>query len=476
MTKNDLVHLEASICKDSLYEFIKRAWKVIEPSTVYVDNWHIKAICNYLEASVKGDIHNLIINIPPRHMKSLICNVFFPAWVWSFAPEKKFLFASYGEDLAIRDSLLCRKLITSEWYLDRWKVELLKDQNQKSRYENSSGGYRVCFGFGGGITGEGGDFIVIDDPLKSSDANSDAVRNQVNYVYDNTLSTRLNDPKTGVKILIMQRLHDDDLTGHIIAGKEPVEHLCLPAEYEGIRFTSSLNFVDPRTTNGELLWPDRFGEKELTSIKNTLSELGIAGQLQQRPTPVSGYIFKREWVQDRINNSDIIARYISWDTASSDSDQAAYSSAVVGELTSDYKLFIRYVYRDKLQFPQLKDQIESLASKYKYKLSAIIIESKSSGMSVIQSLSQSSEQWISEILVPFLPTSDKVARATTASLWVENGSVVFPPYNSEYDFLHTFEEELFNFPQGKYKDQTDAFVQLILYLENYLSSGLRSRQ
>lgn len=467
--------IEAELCKRSLHEFVKRSWFIVEPSTKFIDNWHIQGICKYLEACVRGDIRNLIINIPPRHCKSLLMNVFFPAWVWSFAPEKKFLFSSYAEDLAIRDSVNCRKLVTSTWYQERFELELTKDQNQKSRFENTKGGYRISVGVGGGATGEGGDYIITDDPLKAQDASSEATRNTVNFWWNNTMSTRLNDPQTGVKLIIQQRLHEDDLTGHLLKGTEKYELLVLPAEYEGERFISSIGFRDPRTEKGELLWPERFGQPEIQSLKNQLSEIGIAGQLQQRPSPVSGSIFKKDWFLKRYENTDIVARYISWDTASSVGETAAYSSATVGELTSDYRLFIREVYREKLAFPQLRLAIEDLAKKYKYNLKGIIIESKSSGISVAQTLQQSSEDWIREKLIGFTPTSDKINRATLASLWCENGSVFLPPHNENYKFLYEFEEELFSFPNSRYKDQVDSFNQLIIYLEHYLSAGWRNR-
>lgn len=469
------IQIETELCKRGLYEFVKHSWNIVEPSEPYVDNWHIRAICDYLEATVQGKIRNLIINIPPRHMKSLLVNVFFPAWVWTFAPEKKFIFTSYAEDLAIRDSINCRKLITSPWYQERFKLELVRDNNQKSQFENTKSGYRLCFGFGGGITGQGGDFICIDDPLKANDANSDAVRNSVNLTYDSTISTRLNNPQTGVKIVIMQRLHEDDLTGHLLKGKENFELLCLPAEYEGVRFNSSIGFVDPRIEQGELLWPSRYGKEEIEKLKAVLSEIGIAGQLQQRPSPISGHIFKKSWFINRESPTNFIARYISWDTASAVSETAAYSACTVGELLPDYRLFIREVYRDKLEFPQLRRAIEDVAKRYKHKLCGIVIESKSSGLSVIQSLAQSTEDEISSLLVPFTPTTDKAARGQNASLWCSNGSVILPPPNEINPWLFEFEDELFNFPNSKFKDMTDSFNQLIIYLENYLAEGLRAR-
>ena len=461
---------------DSLYKFVKQAWHVVEPSTKYVDGWHIEAICNYLEACVKGEIRNLIVNIPPRHMKSLLVNVFFPAWVWANNPHKKFIFTSYGEDLAIRDSVQCRKLITSSWYQSNWQVELRKDQNQKGSFENTNGGYRKSFGFGGGIVGEGGDFICIDDPLKPEDAQSDAIRGTVNSTFNNTISTRLNDPKTGVKILIMQRLHEDDLSGHLLAGKEKWEHLCLPAEYEGIRFNSSINFIDPRKVMGELLWKDRFGIEEIQSMKNTLSELGIAGQLQQRPSTIAGNIFKKEWFKNRVENTDIVARWISADTAQSVKANADPNSIIVGELRSDYRLFIREVSNKRLEFTDLQEEVERLAEKYKYKLEGIIIESKSSGISLQQSIMRTSPEWMRSLIVPYNPTGDKIQRFYQSAVWCEKDCVLLPPPLESYEWLYGFEKELFSVPNTKHDDQADSFSQLITYLELYLDEGLRYRR
>jgi predicted phage terminase large subunit-like protein len=473
----NLIQIQRIFCSRSLINFVRESWHVVEPKTPFIDGWVVEALCTYLEATVRGDIHNLIINVPPRHMKSRLVNVFFPAWVWTFAPEKKFLFISHSEAKATDDSEDCRKLITSDWYQQRWpEVILARDNNQKMSYKNNFTGYRLAYGLGGGITGQGGDFICVDDPLKASESNSELERNKVNSIFSGTISTRLNNPKTGVKIIIMQRLHEDDLTGYLLRGKEHYEHLVLPAEYEGERFISTIGFVDPRKEVGELLWPERFDADAIQSLKNELmTELNISGQLQQRPAPISGHIYKKEWFAHRTLNTDIIARFISWDTAASVSDTSAFSSCTVGELMPDYRLYIREVYRDKLEFPQLQDMIEKMAHKYKYNLKKIIIESKSSGISVLQTLKQSSEPWLSSLLIAFLPTVDKNTRAYNASVWCENGSVLLPPHDGSSPWLYDFEDELFTFPNSLFKDQVDSFNQLIIYLSNYLSTGYKAR-
>jgi predicted phage terminase large subunit-like protein len=475
---SDLLNLKKKLLEDNLYLFVKDAWHVIEPSTKFVDNWHIEAICKYLKALIRGEIpsRNLIINIPPRTMKSILTNVMMPCWIWATQPEKKFIFTSYGEDLAIRDSVQCRKLLTSPWYQSKWNIELRKDQNQKGSFENTKGGYRKSFGFGGGVVGEGCDVLCIDDPIKPEDANSDPIRNTVNSTYDNTISTRLNDPKQGLKVLIMQRLHEDDLSGHLLGGKEPYEHLCLPQEYEGIRFVSSIGFVDPRKENGELLWPDRFGPKEVQSIKNTLTELGWAGQQMQRPSIISGNIFKKEWFANRIDNDDVVSRWISCDTSQSIKATADPNAIILAELRSDYRLFIRFVSNKRLEFTDLQSEVEQIATRYRNKLQAIIIESKSSGISLQQSISNTSPDWMKELVVPWNPTGDKVQRFYQAAVWCEKGCVLFPPPTENYPWLFDFEKEIFAVPNTRHDDQADSVSQLIIYLENALVEGLRYRQ
>lgn len=470
-----LLDVEAEICRRSFYQFVKRSFHVVETDP-FVDGWHIKAICQYLEALYYGNIPDLIINVPPRHMKSLLVNVFFPAWVWIKDPAKKFLFTSYSEDLVIRDSEKCKKLIQSDWYQERFDVQLELKPDTTTKFANVRGGYRYSFGFGGSITGQGGDFICMDDPLKATEADSEAVRKKVNSDYDNAVSNRLNNPKTGRRILIMQRLHELDLVGHIQSEKKlGWEHLILPAEYEGELFQSSIGFKDPRTEAGELLWKERFGVKEITELKATLGERGTAGQLQQRPSPAGGFIYKRDWFPRLADNDSVIGTYISWDTAESISADAAYSCGGVFELRADYTLFPREVVRKRILFPQLQQEIEELASKYRSTLSGVVIEYKSSGVQIVQTLKQNSPQWLSDVIFPFTPKGDKDARQFQAASYCEKGCVYFPHPSEKFGWLKEFEDEIFMTPSSAFRDQSDMFAQMILYLRSYLSAGWQSR-
>src|SRR5215813_600811 len=290
------IEIDRELARRSLKEFVCLAWSVVEPSTPFVPGWHIDAIIEHLEAVTRAQIRNLLINVPPRHMKSLLVSVFWPAWEWIRFPERRWLYSSYAASLSTRDSVKCRRLIESPWYQERWRgrFALTSDQNTKGRFDNNRSGYRLSTSVGGAATGEGGDRIVCDDPHNVQEAESGAIRKATLDWWDVTMSTRVNDPKTSAKVVVMQRCHQQDLSGHLIE-QGGWDHLCLPAEYEGPRAATSIGFIDPRQQHGELLWAERFGPAELESLKRSLGSYAAAGQLQQRPSPAEGGLFKRHW-------------------------------------------------------------------------------------------------------------------------------------------------------------------------------------
>src|SRR5579862_6535508 len=278
--------IDAEMASRGLREFVRQAWSIVEPSTPFVPGWHIEAIIDHLEAVSRGEIRNLLINVPPQHMKGLLVSVFFPAWEWIRWPERRWLYSSYAATLSIRDSVKCRRLIESPWYQARWGhvFALTGDQNAKSRFDNNRSGYRLSTSVGGSVTGEGGDRIICDDPHKVDEVESDTARKNAIDWWDVAMSTRVNDPKTSAKVVVMQRCHQQDRSGHLLEQGD-WEHLCLPAEYESSRAATSIRFADPRQEHGELLWPERFGAAEIESLKRSLGSYAAAGQLQQRPSP-----------------------------------------------------------------------------------------------------------------------------------------------------------------------------------------------
>ena len=276
---------ERRAASGSLYEFVKQSWHVVEPGIPFIASWHIEAICEHLEAVSAGEIHRLLVNIPPRHSKSTIVSVMWPAWEWITDPAQKFLCASYSGNLSTRDNLKTRRLLQSPWYQERWghMFAFAGDQNAKQRFENDKTGYRLATSVGGTATGEGGSRLILDDPHGAQAAQSEVMRESDLEWFDMVWSTRLNNPKTDAMVTVMQRLHERDISGHILEDIKGWEHICIPAEWDGKTRKTSLGVYDPRKKKGELICPERFGEKEITTLKQLLGTYGTAGQLQQAP-------------------------------------------------------------------------------------------------------------------------------------------------------------------------------------------------
>ena len=416
--------------KRSLKEFTKRAWPTIEPGRDFYDNWHIDAVSEHLQAIVEGDIKRLIINIPPRHMKSISVAVVLPAWTWATQPDKKFLYASYAGSLSIRDSVKCRRLIDSKWYKEHFgdAFRLTSDQNQKQRFENNKTGQRIATSVDGALTGEGGDIIVIDDPHNVREAESSAVRESVLDWWDQAMQTRLNDPKTGAFVIIMQRVHENDLTGHILRNEyNDWDHLCLPARYEVGHPTppkSSLGFTDPRTKEGDLLWPERIDSKTLESLEKSLGTYASAGQLQQRPMPKGGGILRAEWwvPWEKQDLPDIEYVLQSWDTAFSTKEKTSYSARTtwgVFRMNGQVNLLVLEMWYGRVTYPELRRIAQD--AYHDYEPDAVLIEKKASGQSLLQDLRMGGVP-----VVEYMPDRDKEARAHASSALLEDGRIYFP--------------------------------------------------
>ena len=472
--------IDAELATRSLGRFVRQAWTVVEPSTPFVPGWHIDAIVEHLEAISYGQIRNLLINVPPRHMKSLLVAVFWPAWEWIRWPERRWLFSSYGAQLSIRDSVKCRRLIESPWYQRLWGniYALTGDQNAKSRFDNDRSGYRLSTSVGGAVTGEGGDRIVCDDPNNVNEVESDSVRKTTNDWFDIVMSTRVNDPKTAGKVVVMQRCHQQDLSGHLLE-QGGWEHLCLPAEWEESSRVTSLGWSDPRRAHGELLWPARFGPEELDSLKRSLGSYGAAGQLQQRPSPSGGGIIKRHWfrywqprgahlppVMVRLPDGTLTSiaavdlpyrveeQIQSWDCAFKDLDTSDY---VVGQAWGRLgaSFFLGDQIRARMDCPATVKAVRELTQRFPGTL-AKLIEDKANGSAVIQMLALDIPG-----LLPVTPQGGKVARAQAVSPLIEAGNV-YLPHPLHASWVNDFIEECSAFPNGAHDDQVDAMTQALL--------------
>jgi predicted phage terminase large subunit-like protein len=451
--------IDCELATRSLSEFVRQAWCIVEPSAIFVPNWHIDAIVEHLEAVSRGQIRNLLINVPPRHAKSLLVSVFWPVWEWIHWPHRRWLFSSYAAQLSIRDSLKCRRLIESPWYQANWShcFTLTSDQNQKSRFENDKSGYRLSTSVGGAATGEGGDRVVCDDPHNVQEAISDAIRKATLSWWDEVMSTRLNDPKTAAKLIIMQRCHQQDLSGHVLE-QGGWEHLCLPAEYEGSKRATSIGWADPRTEHGELLWPERFGTSEIGELKRSLGSYAAAGQLQQRPSPAEGGILKRDWWRYYTVLPETFDEVIqSWDCAFKDTDSSDFVVGQVWGRKGADKYLLDQV-RGRMDCPATIRAVKKLSEKWP-KAHAKVVEDKANGPAVIQMLRH-------EItgLIAVNPEGGKQARVHAVSPQIESGNV-YLPLPSTTPWVDAFIEECAVFPNGPHDDQVDAMSQALLRLK-----------
>lgn len=457
--------LQKQAIADSLKLFVQRAWAIVEPATEFVSGYHLDAIAEHLEACTRRQIRKLIINIPPRHMKSLSVCVFWPTWVWIKNPASRWLFASYAESLAMRDSVKCRDILTSDWYQQHWgsMFRLKGDQNAKTRFENDRTGFRMATGVGGGATGEGGDYLVIDDPHNIKEAESKTIRESVLNWYDTVWSRRGNDPKTVVKVVVMQRLHQKDLTGHLLEQGD-WQHLRLPAEFDGKRIVTSIGWQDPRKAEGELLWPERFGKKEVAEAKRELGTYGWSGQGQQEPSPPGGSIFKRQhfryftcvdgWLHLVQPNGTTKSVHLTQcivfqtvDTAQKTEQENDYTVVTTFVLTPDSDILIYDVARDKVEIPKQYGFVRANAGRCENVVFQAV-EDKGSGTGLIQEAKNSGR--------PFKTLKadiDKVRRALPVSIQYENGKVY---HLANAAWLVDFEGELLNFPKGEHDDQVDT--------------------
>jgi predicted phage terminase large subunit-like protein len=447
-----------------LARFVVNAWRVLESSTPYAPGSHIDAICEHLTAVTEGKIRNLVINMPPRHMKSLLVSVFWPCWEWTTTPETRWIFSSYAQGLATRDSLKCRRLILSPWYQRLYgdKFQLAADQNQKRRFENDHTGYRLATSVGGLGTGEGGDRIVVDDPHNVREAESEKLRSRTLSWWDETMASRGNNPKTVARVVVMQRVHQDDLSGHVLA-QGGYEHLCLPAEYEGSKYVTCIGWRDSRQEIGELLCPNRFGPAELAELKLRLGSRAAAGQLQQRPAPAEGAIFKKAWFENRYKTMPAFARVATfWDTAlkaKEDNDETACITVGVSAEGFPYVLgavhgrwetpeVIRFFVKQATWFKQICG--DSYIGDY--------VEDKVSGTTLMQCLRRDRPDLM---VIPIKVEQDKVSRAHGVAPICEAGRVLLPDpsvFPASRQWVDDLIASLTSFPAAKHDDLTDAFI------------------
>lgn len=483
---------QAEAWSADLYTFLKQAWPVLEPDTPFVEGWHIRSVCQHLEAVSAGELRRLIINIPPATSKSTAVSVVWPVWDWIHKPNRSFITGSYHIDLASSLSVKSRDLIRSWWFQSRWGhiVRMKGDEDLKTSYRNDRRGRRYATSPGGGGTGQHAHIIIVDDPHNAKDAAgaTPAALQPALEWQDGTLSTRFADPKTGAEVIIMQRLHEGDLCGHLLAkpgGGWTV--LCLPEEYEPthpnvtppvVRLPSGRELAgDPRTVPGELLCPARIGPLEHQARAEDLGSFRASGQLQQRPTAVEGEILKRAhwmfyptaWLDEEGRRHLPAFTHVaqSWDTAFKDKSSSDF---VVGQIWGIHGAdrYLLRVFRDRMNLTATKTAMKEAyawaTDRYPRAAHKVLIEKSANGVDIIAELKR-------EIpgVEPITAATDKTTRAIAASPALESGNVWIPGAKSlepaGYDSQLTpassaqLVEEAAVFPKGSHDDSVDAFSQ-----------------
>lgn len=474
-----------------LHAFVRAAWPIVEPGKALRDGWHLAAICEHLQAVTAGEIPRLLINIPPRMTKSLATTVFWPAWEWALDPSLKYLFTSYNHALSIRDNVRARRLLQSPWYRERWPhVELHDDQNQKIRYETTAGGYRIAVSFGGSATGDGGERRVVDDPHAAGDVHSDVKREGDLQWWRETWSTRTIDPATDRDVVIMQRLHERDLSGFLLEEIGGYEHLVLPMRFEAERrCTTILGWTDPRTKEGELLDPERFPPDVVDRLEVALGPYGAAGQLQQRPAPAGGGIVKAAWfgywvdedhrhllrsppkVKDE--HGDFIEPRVVVKPPTRDADQVLQSwdmafkgtsgsSRVAGQVWEQHgaDAYLIANRAERLTFTETITAVEQLSADYPEAYRKLV-EDKANGPAVIDSLKSKLGGF-----EPVEPYGTKEARMHAVTPMIAAGNALLPhPEMPGYHWATALRERLATFPAGTTNDEADATSQALQVLQ-----------
>lgn len=488
----------------SYYEFYKQAWPIIVGSTPLTDSYYIPAVCEHLEACIDGTIKRLIINMPYRSAKTTMGSIAFPAWVWTMLSSLKFMYASYATSLSIDHSLKCRRLIESPWYQERWGhlYQLAKDQKAKSFFENDKGGHRIATSVGAATTGKGADIFIGDDLNNVKDGDSEIKKESAISWFNHVASTRLNNPETGVQIIIQQRTASNDISGHILANDidKKWTYLILPVEYEENRkartiilpSTNGKIWEDPRSIEGETICKKRWTPEVIQNAKDTLGSRQFAGQCQQRPASVEGDLFKKSWFKwwKHTTPPEIEFTIQSWDTALTANSTSAYSACTTWGIFRDHNyvenIILLSIWKDRLEYPELRKMVKRLYFDYRDNdkirnpkfqgrpIDMCLIEAKASGDPLIQDLIAAGIR-----AIPFNPnrykdndrkSGGKSQRASLVAPLIEGGLVWLPAQPPNYDrllpFADTFLETVITFPSPESNDIVDTMTQAFLKLKD----------
>ena len=440
--------------------FLQRSFHELMPQAKFWPNWHIEHLAGKLEACRQGRIKRLIINVPPRSLKSLAGSIALPAWWLGQDPTAQIIAVSYAQDLSDKLARDCRTIMLSSWYQSLFAPRLSNERKAVGEFVTTMGGSRLATSVSGVLTGRGADVIIIDDPLKPDEALSDARRAACNNWYDTVLLSRLNDKKAGCIILIMQRLHEDDLVGHVLEQDawEVVSFPAIAEEDQTYVIESPFGSHIHHRRTGDVLHPEREPLATLEALRRSLGPYNFAGQYQQAPAPAGGGMVEAAWFpryapEDLPQKFDQIVQ--SWDTANKPSELADYSVCTTFGVKNKH-FYLLNVLRKKFGYPELKRAVVDQSRLFRP--SVILIEDKASGTQLIQELREEGVYTVTCCK----PEGDKIMRLNAQTGAMEGGFVHLP---REAHWLADYLHELVTFPRGRYDDQVDSTAQALAWFK-----------
>ena len=482
-----------SLIRGNIHAFTQRVFQHINPGIRYQSNWHIDLIMEKLEAVEQGGIKRLIINMPPRSLKSICASVAFPAWVLARAPHKRIITTSYSLQLAKKHAQDCRGVVSADWYQALFPAtQISRDQNDKLKFQTTEFGFRLATSVGGTLTGEGGDIIILDDPINAAQAQSPVLREKVSDWYQQTLVSRLDDKTSGAIVLVMQRFHPEDLSGELLKASG-WEHLNLPL-IASEKKTYSVGGKNIVRQPGELLHANRDTKDYAEQLKSEIGAFAFEAQYQQSPIIQQGSMIRREWFgrydlnvgtrsepvgesalsigeanspctrqeSSTGQNKDPVAEHgdiiivQSWDTAIKSSPNSDYSVCITARLRDGISEILD-VHCDRIEYPALKKRVQQQAERFNPH--HILIEDKASGQQLVQDLRGDHQLPI----IPIMPRGDKFSRLSAATGMIEAGKVSLP---NRAPWLGDFLAEALGYPNVKHDDQIDALAQYLNWLRN----------
>jgi predicted phage terminase large subunit-like protein len=450
--------------RNDFVSFLHRCFQTVNPGAQFYDNWHIEATAAKLAGVQRGDIRRLIINMPPRYLKSLIVSVAFPAYLLGHNPRAKIFVISYGAELADKHANDFRAIVTSRWYrraFPRMRIA----RSHENEIVTTLRGFRKSTTVMGALTGLGGDLFIIDDPQKAVDVISESKRTSTIGWFTNTLISRLDNKEKGAIIVVMQRVHLDDLSGHLIRQSDDWDILSLAAiaeEDERIPLGGGRFHVRKA---GEPLHPERESLETIEGLRRTLGSEIFAAQMQQYPVPPGGALIKRKWVgrYDQLPDREWPSRIVqSWDTASKEGAANDWSVCTTW-LVRNKIFYLMHVLRARFDYPTLRTRVIAHAAVYKPQ--KVLIEDSGVGTALIQELKNVGAFSV----IPVKPERDKLTRMSVQSAKVESGQLLLPRQAS---WLPDLEAELFAFPQSRHDDQVDSISQALAHSSSGYDSTL----